>query len=252
MVALYLTERAETLRPVTLTRRMAAISIAHQRHGYPSPTTEPRVREILKGIRRTHGTAQREAAPAVIGEIRRMVARLPEGTAGARDRALLLVGFAGALRASELVELDAADLEPSDRGLLLVLRRSKTDQEGRGDRVALPYGRETETCPVRALRGWLEVGGITDGPIFRPVDRHGRVGSGRLTTQAVSLVVKRAPRSRDSNPSATRLTACGRGSSPRRRRTGPPSGPSPPRPATSRWPSSVGTSGTPRSSPTTP
>ena len=108
---------------------------------------------------------------------------------GARDRALLLLGFAMAARRSELVALDLADLELTERGLLVTVRRSKTDQVGQGVVKAIPFGRAQETCPVRAVGTWLEIAGITSGAVFRSVTRHGRIG-GALSDQAVSIVVK--------------------------------------------------------------
>lgn len=191
-VALYVSDLAATLRPSTINRRLCAISVYHQRAGLESPSSAAGVREVMKGIRRSLKTAQHEAAPAVIGEIRRMVAHLPHDVGGTRDRALLLVGFAGAMRRSELVALDVADLEERDEGVVALLRTSKTDQEGQGRRVAIPFGRDPETCPVTALRAWLSAGSITEGSVFRAVDRHGRVGTGRLSDRAVALVVKRA------------------------------------------------------------
>ena len=193
-VALYLTDLAHTVRPTTITRRMASISVEHQHVGLASPTTDPRVREIIRGIRRTHGTARKEAAPAGIGEVRRMTARLPDTIAGTRDRALLLIGFAGALRRSELVALDLDDVEDHERGLTLHLRGSKTDQEREGRRVAIPVGTDAETCPVRALRAWLTSAQIDAGPLFRSVDRHGNVATVRMSDRGVNLVVKRAAR----------------------------------------------------------
>lgn len=190
-LCLYLADLAASYRPSTITRRLASISVAHQDLGLPSPTADPRVRTVARGIRRTLGTAAAEAAPAGIGEVRRMTAHLPASVLGARDRALLLVGFAGALRRSELVALDLADLDDRAEGLTLRLRRSKTDQEGAGRLVALPFGRDPQTCPVSALRQWLQMGQITYGALLRSVDRHGNVG-GRLSDRAVSLIVKRA------------------------------------------------------------
>ena len=110
---------------------------------------------------------------------------------GTRDRALLLVGFAGAFRRSELVSLDVADVTFGADGLIVQLRRSKTDQEGEGRKVGLPFGSNPLTCPVRALRAWLDVAVVARGPIFRAVDRHGNVADVRLTDQSVALVVKR-------------------------------------------------------------
>jgi integrase len=120
-----------------------------------------------------------------------MVGGLGTDSAGCRDRALLLLGFAGALRRSELVGLDVADITEGTDGLTVLLRRSKTDQEGAGRTVGVPYGSNPVTCPVRAWRAWLEVSGIEEGPVFRSVDRHGRIGVTRLTAQAVALVLKR-------------------------------------------------------------
>lgn len=191
-VVLYVTDLAGSFRPSTITRRLAAISVYHRRHGLESPTGSTAVREVMKGIRRSLRVAPQQAAPAVIGEIRRMVAHLPTDTAGMRDRAMLLVGFAGALRRSELVGLDIADLTDRAEGIAVTLRTSKTDQEGQGRQVAIPYGRDPETCPVTALHAWLAAAGITGGPVFRPVDRHGNITPTRLSDRAVALVVKRA------------------------------------------------------------
>jgi len=121
-----------------------------------------------------------------------MVLALPEGPLGLRDRALLLVGFAAALRRSKLVGLDVEDLGFEQAGMVLTLRRSKTDQEGQGQTVAIPYGRHDSTCPVLAVKVWLDASGITAGPVFRAVDRHGNIAAARLSDRAVANIVKRA------------------------------------------------------------
>jgi integrase len=121
------------------------------------------------------------------------------GDKGIRDRSLLLLGFAGAFRRSELVSLDVSDLEFVDRGLLVNLRRSKTDQEGEGRKIAIPFARGA-VCPVRALRDWLEIGGITHGPIFRPINRHGNISGERLTAHAVATIVKERAAALGLNP----------------------------------------------------
>jgi integrase len=120
-----------------------------------------------------------------------MLQGLGANMGGCRHRALLLLGFAGALRRSELVGLDVADVTESADGLTVHLRRSKTDQEGAGRTVGIPFGSNPVTCPVRAWRAWLEVSGITEGHAFCPVDRHGHIGTTRLSGQAVALVLKR-------------------------------------------------------------
>lgn len=188
MIAVYLAAHAELHAPATLARRLVAIGKAHTAQALPSPTTTELVRATLRGIRHIHGSAQRQVAPAVKEDVLAMVAGL-SGIKGVRDRALLLIGFAGAFRRSELVSLTVADIDMAKQGLLVQLRRSKTDQSGLGRPVAIPYARGS-ACPVLALQHWLEVSGITDGPIFRPVSRHGRIAEAALTPQAVALVVK--------------------------------------------------------------
>jgi site-specific recombinase XerD len=191
-VALYLTESARAVKTSTLQRRLSSISQAHQAAGHESPTRAYAVRMVWAGIRRTLGTAQEGVAPLVIEDLRNLVCVLPAGLAGARSRALLLLGFAGAFRRSELVSLDVEDLEWKRDGLAVTLRRSKTDQEGAGSLKGIPYGQHHATCPVRALKAWLADSGIEAGPLFRSIDRHGRMGAGRLSDKAVAGVIKRA------------------------------------------------------------
>lgn len=190
MLALYLTDRATALKPSTLTRRMSAISVVHQEAGHLSPAHDPRVRTILSGIRRTHGTAPDQAKPATIGDIRQMVAHLSDTTIGIRDRALLLVGFTGAFRRSELVALNVGDLDEREEGYAITIRRSKNDQEAKGRRIALPFGSDHHTCPVSALRSWLDHAQLERGAVFRSIDRHGNIAS-RLSDRGVALVIKR-------------------------------------------------------------
>lgn len=188
MIANYLAEHAGHHAVATLCRRLVSISKAHAVQGLPSPTDTELVRATLRGIRHTHGSAQRQVSPAVKEDVLSMVAGL-KGIKGIRDRALLLIGFAGAFRRSELVSLTVTDIEQAKQGIIVHLTRSKTDQEGRGRKVAIPYARGS-VCPVLALQHWLEVSGITDGPIFRPVNRHGLIADVALTPQAVALIVK--------------------------------------------------------------
>jgi integrase len=193
-IALYLTALAATHRPATMTRRLTAITKAHQIAGHPSPASmqQPAVSETLKGIRRTLGTAQTTKAALLTADIRRMLEALPDTLAGCRDRALLLLGFAGGFRRSELAALDVEDVQTTDDGLIVKLRRSKTDPEGQGRVIGIPYGAGGGTCPVRALNAWKIAAGISEGPLFRGVDRHGHVGSLRLHKDSVGLIVKRA------------------------------------------------------------
>jgi integrase len=193
-VAAYLSELADHGKKAsTINRRAAAIRFAHRVAGLDSPTSSALVEATTAGIRRSIGTAQQGKAPAVTEEIRRMLATLPEGRKGVRDRALLLVGFAGAFRRSELVGLDREDVTFCPEGMVLTLRRSKTDQEGAGQRKGIPHGQAADTCPVRALRQWLEDAGIDSGPLFRTVNRWGQLGD-RLSPIDVARAVKAAAR----------------------------------------------------------
>lgn len=188
LVAHYLANHAGVLSAATLARRLVSISKAHTTQGYPSPARDDLVRATLRGIRHTHGSAQRQVAPAVREDILSMVAGL-QGVKGLRDQALLLVGFAGAFRRSELVSLQLSDIEWVQQGFIAHLRFSKTDQQGIGRKVAIPYARGA-SCPVRALQSWIEVAGISVGPIFRSVSKGEVVSQAGLTPQAVALIVK--------------------------------------------------------------
>jgi integrase len=189
---LYLADLAGRAKVATVRRRLASVSKAHQVAGHPSPATAPEVRETMAGIRRALGVAPTAKAAATVDLLRRMVADLGEDRASLRDRALLLLGFAGAFRRSELVALNVEDLARVREGLLVTLRRSKTDQEGKGTEKAIPYGSRPETCPVRALDAWREAAGIAEGPLFRAVSRHGRVSAERLSDRTVARTVKAA------------------------------------------------------------
>lgn len=191
-VAIYLAHLADTAKVSTLQRRVSAISQAHQAAGYPSPTCSMEVRAVMAGIKRERGSAQTGKAPVLTDDIRLMVSTLKDNLIGVRDHALLLLGFAGAFRRSELVSLDVEDLVISREGITVNIRKSKTDQEGNGRKIGIPYGSNPDTCPVRSVMVWLELSEITTGPLFRSIDRHGNLQQGRLSDKAVALVVKRA------------------------------------------------------------
>lgn len=197
-VCFYLADLAERMRLSTIVRRMSAISQAHQMAGMPSPAGDIAVRTVLAGIRRVKGSAPNGKLPILTEDLRRMLAVLPDSRAGVRDRALLLTGFAGAFRRSELVGLNVADLGFTPEGLVIELRRSKTDQEGQGRRVGIPPGRGRGTCPVEALRAWLQQIPAS-GPLFRSVNRHGQLG-GRLSDRGVALIVQRSAGSAGIDP----------------------------------------------------
>jgi integrase len=189
VLASYLADRADTLAVASLVRHVASISKAHEARALPNPTKSELVRATMRGIKRTRGCAQREAKPLLRDDLLMVLDYMGNGLKDVRDRALLLIGFAGALRRSELVGLDAGDIEHVRQGIILTLRRSKTDQDRRGRRIGIPFGR-TRWCPVGALDAWMAASGIIEGAIFRLVDRHSRIHAARLSGEAVSLVVR--------------------------------------------------------------
>lgn len=150
------------------------------------------MRIALQGIRRVHATAQAQKEPVLVEELRAMVKALPDSLRGLRDRALLLVGFAGGFRRSDLVALDRADVKVVHDGMEVVIRRSKTDQEGAGRKIGIPFGSDPATCPVRTLSAWVERAGINEGPLFVGVTRHGKLTGIRLSGIDVARAVKRA------------------------------------------------------------
>jgi hypothetical protein len=240
-------------KAATIARRVSAISKAHQLAGVnPPPTREETVKATLAGIRRTIGTAQASKAGISIEELRRLVAACdPETKAALRDRALLVLAFAGAFRRSELVALDVADVEQVPDGLRILVRRFKTHQEAAGKRKPLPYGSNPATCPVRTLAVWLSAAEITEGPIFRPVDRHDQVQPDRLSDQSVALVVSAPASGRGSIPAAWPDTACAAASLPPPPAAGLRIGPSCGTPGIALQPPSTPISRRGRSSPTT-
>lgn len=191
VVGAYLAAAGEGYAMQTLRRRVAAIARASGVAGHPLDTKHPSIRETLRGIGRTHGSRGRRAAALTTAELKSLSRACDASLTGDRDRALLLVGFAGALRRSELVALDADKLTWFDDGVRLLLEKSKTDKEGKGAEVTIVFGRHEATCPVRALRTWLGKAEISAGPIFRKVNKSGRVEARRLSEDAVRQVLLR-------------------------------------------------------------
>lgn len=190
IAAFLASQAASGLRAATLNRRCAAIGYAHRAADYPDPTQSETVRRVMRGVRRQIGVAPVQKAPATAEIIAAMISHCPSTLAGLRDRALLLLGFAGAFRRSELSGLDHSDLHFESGGLRVRLRRSKTDQEGAGQEVAIPSGRHLR--PVSVLQEWLAAAQIEKGPVFRPVSRSQNLrANARLSDRAVAEIVKR-------------------------------------------------------------
>jgi len=178
-------------RASTLGRRLAAIRYFHRAASFDTPTGDEKVKAVLSGIRRTIGAAPSRKRAATSDLVLSMIPR-GDSLRELRNRAIILVGFAGAFRRSELVALDVSDIEETAEGMLVTLRRSKTDQEGLGRRVAIPRGEIA--CPVAALRAWLNAANITEGAIFRRIvnKRAQRVTDRRLAGRNVASIVKQS------------------------------------------------------------
>lgn len=189
MIASYIAAYAGTLSVATITRRVATLSKAHHAMGGDNPCQSALVKATLQGLRRKHGTAQKQAKALTREDLFAILDPMGEGLKDVRDRALLLLGFAGGFRRSELVGLDVADIKNVRQGIIITLRHSKTDQEGAGRKIGIPHGR-THHCPVAALTDWLTRSGITEGAIFRPITRHGQLQPERLSGDAVSEVIR--------------------------------------------------------------
>lgn len=201
-VSLYVSSVSNDYKLSTLERKLSAISQAHKSAGHESPalTSEEPLHSVWSGIVRSKSRAKDKVAPALTEDIQMMVDNLPIAEeheerltlTGMRDRAILLVGFAGALRRSEIVRLAVDDITFTADGLRLVVRQSKSDQEGHGHVKGIHYGENPRTCPVRSLRSWLRASGVTEGPIFRSIDRWGNVGDSEMSGRSVANIVKDA------------------------------------------------------------
>lgn len=191
----YLAKLAATLAVATIERRLIGIHRAHQDLHVASPAAHVSVRQTMQGIRRTLGTAQRRVRAILKDDLLEMLALIDQQKPmrAARDRALLLIGFAGAFRRSELVAVQYEDITVVDEGIEILLRRSKTDQEGVGRTVFIPRAKGAR-CPVAAIAQWTALSGMDSGYVFRRVTRHDTVGSRPLTGQSVALILKAAYR----------------------------------------------------------
>ncbi len=191
-LAMFVATQAEAgLAPSTLNRRLAAIRLVHLGAGHASPHNALKVVEVMRGIRRDWSQPPAKKAAAIDSDIKKMVDAVdPETRKGLRDRALLLLGFAGAFRRSELVALNTWNLEERDEGFKVTIERSKTDQEGQGHVIAILKQPDSPYCPVQALNDWLTVAEIEQGALFRRLFRYDKIGTQRLTAQSVALVIK--------------------------------------------------------------
>ncbi len=200
-VAVYLAALADAGRKAsTIERALAGIAWAQRARGHEWVRAHPAIAAVMTGIRRRNGTAPTQKAPVVDQELAALVGTLDGGLRGLRDCALLTMGWFGAFRRSELVALDVADVSKEREGLVVAVRRSKRDQEGRGAEKGIPYASNPALCPVRALAAWLEAARIESGPLFRGVDQLGRVAVEGLSDRSVARIVQRAAQAAGLDP----------------------------------------------------
>lgn len=181
-------EAAEGVKPATILRRMAAIRYAHESAGHISPTREQLVTATNKGIRRSVSTAPEQKRPATVELVHKLVSHCPDTLVGLRDKAIILTGFAGAMRRSELVALRVEDIQFMDKGMRVTVRSSKTDQEGAGQ--VIPIYKGSNLRVVETLQHWLQRANIQQGSIFRPFTKSGRLRDKALSDRSVALILK--------------------------------------------------------------
>src|SRR5271165_4461801 len=193
-VGAYLASLAESHAPATIRRRLSAIGKMHRFNDLPWNSAHRDIQEPLRGLLRQHGRPPHKAAPLTLAMLRRLLATCDPSARGRRDRALLLFGFAGALRRSELVALRVEDVGASAGGLRLRIPRSKTDPTGQGAEIGLPRGKHPETCPARAFEAWQAVARRKAGPLFRRISSAGRIGEAALHPDAVRRILAQRAR----------------------------------------------------------
>ncbi len=196
ILALYLTYLTnKDAKMSTLRRRLVSISMIHKHKGHYLDTKHPVIIENLMGIKRRKGSIQKGKKPLLINHLKAIIKVIDEDKSEEikklRDKTIILIGFGGGFRRTELISIDYDDLELVPEGLKIILRRSKTDQFGEGMVKGLPYFSSTKYCPVFHLKKWLELSKIKDGPIFRRFAKGSSLTKHRLTDQSVVLIIKR-------------------------------------------------------------
>lgn len=196
-VSMYLTELCnKKFKFSTIRRKLVSISFAQKLNGYHIDTKHPIISENLKSIKRKIGNYQRGKNPLLLNDLIKIIKIIDNrneisNIKKIRDKTIILLGFAGAFRRSELVSLNYEDIEHLDEGLKILLKKSKTDQFGEGFFKGIPYLQNKEICPVLSLQNWLSVSNITEGPLFRKISKSNRLLKNRLTDQSIALILKK-------------------------------------------------------------
>ena len=195
IVSLYLTHLSKNSKISTLRRRLVSISMVHRLKGHYLDTKHPIIVENLMGIRRVKGSIQKGKKPILINHLKLIINVIDEQNIGeikkARDKSILLIGFGGGFRRTELISINYEDLEFVHEGLKILIKRSKTDQFGEGMTKGLPYFSNTKYCPVHNIKEWLKLSKIKSGPIFRRFAKGNSITNNRLTDQTVVLLIKK-------------------------------------------------------------
>lgn len=191
----YVNDLADDARANTVARRVTAISENHIAAGFgqaQNPAHDGMVRAAIAAIRREKGTFQHGKAPILLETLPLLTDDLEgDSLPVLRDRALLLLGFAGAFRRSELIAVQVEDLSFTPQGLVVFIPRAKGDQQGKGSTIAIPFAPDAQICAVRAVRAWLRASGLSSGALFRAFKRNGELRDGRLSDKSVALIVKK-------------------------------------------------------------
>lgn len=200
LIANYLADHAGSLSVATLERRLAALSKVHKALGNDNPARTNLVRTTMSGIKRTKGKTQRQVAPITKERLLKMVDACDESVRGLRDKAILLIGFSAALRRSEIVALNHNNLEFVPEGMIITIERSKTDQEGQGRKIGVPFA-HGEVCPVLTTQQYIKASALTLGPLFRPMKSKTHLGTSRLTATSIAIIIKLKAELAGYNPS---------------------------------------------------
>ena len=195
IVSLYLTHLSKNSKISTLKRRLVSLSVVHKLKGHYLDTKHPIIVENLMGIKRLNGSIQKGKKPILINHLKSIINVIHEQNINdinkLRDKTIILIGFGGGFRRTELISIDHEDLELVPEGLKITIKKSKTDQFGEGMTKGLPYFSNELYCPVANLKKWLEISKIKNGPIFRRFSKGSNLTEKRLTDQSVVLLIKK-------------------------------------------------------------